>query len=203
MNEQMDKARLGAIGENNVVSMLMQHGWDAFNANCSIKNYKSIDIICINSEGEKGETGEKGEKATCESSECPWKPQIALIQVKTSRQTDIPIGFNIKQCLNEEYLKENVKGAYVFVYIKDKDGKPNFRYFILSREQFIKLAHKSQRHYTNGYNRAKDLKYEAPALLKIKWLEGKGEEATDKHEIFNNPLNGISCEDCWDNIWIE
>jgi hypothetical protein len=47
------------------------------------------------------------------------------------------------------------------------------------------------------------LKYEAPALLKIKWLEGKGEEATDKHEIFNNPLNGISCEDCWDNIWIE
>lgn len=41
---KIDKARLGAIGENNVVSILMQHDWDAFNANCSIKNFKSIDI---------------------------------------------------------------------------------------------------------------------------------------------------------------
>ena len=53
MNEQMDKARLGAIGENNVVSMLMQHGWDAFNANCSIKNYKSIDEAIVTSGGIK------------------------------------------------------------------------------------------------------------------------------------------------------
>lgn len=40
---QSEKARLGAVGENMVVSMLMQNGWDAFNANCTIKNYKSID----------------------------------------------------------------------------------------------------------------------------------------------------------------
>lgn len=45
-NIQTQKARLGAIGENNVVSILMQKGWDAFNANCTIKNYKSIDIVC-------------------------------------------------------------------------------------------------------------------------------------------------------------
>ena len=38
-SEQMEKARLGAVGEHNVVSILMQKGWDAFNANCSIKNY--------------------------------------------------------------------------------------------------------------------------------------------------------------------
>lgn len=47
---QAEKARLGAVGENQVVSMLMQHGWDAFNANCTIKNFKSIDIVCLNSE---------------------------------------------------------------------------------------------------------------------------------------------------------
>lgn len=35
---QPEKARLGAVGENMVVSMLMQNGWDAFNANCTIKN---------------------------------------------------------------------------------------------------------------------------------------------------------------------
>lgn len=34
---QPEKARLGAVGENMVVSMLMQNGWDAFNANCTIK----------------------------------------------------------------------------------------------------------------------------------------------------------------------
>ena len=46
---QPEKARLGAVGENMVVSMLMQNGWDAFNANCTIKNYKSIDQYSVNS----------------------------------------------------------------------------------------------------------------------------------------------------------
>ena len=41
MEIQSEKARLGAIGENLVVQNLMEHGWDAFNANCSIKNFKS------------------------------------------------------------------------------------------------------------------------------------------------------------------
>ena len=44
---QAEKARLGAVGENQVVSMLMQHGWDAFNANCTIKNFKSIDVVRV------------------------------------------------------------------------------------------------------------------------------------------------------------
>ena len=70
---QPEKARLGAVGENMVVSMLMQHGWDAFNANCTIKNYKSIDIVCLNSEIK-------------ETTNYPWKPASALIQVKTSVQ---------------------------------------------------------------------------------------------------------------------
>ena len=40
--KQSEKARLGAIGENLVAVNLMEQGWDAFNANCSIINYKSI-----------------------------------------------------------------------------------------------------------------------------------------------------------------
>lgn len=35
---QPEKARLGAVGENMVVSMLMQHGWDAFK--CKLYNKK-------------------------------------------------------------------------------------------------------------------------------------------------------------------
>ena len=49
-NNHPGKARLGSIGENLAVAMLMQQGWDAFNANCTIKNYKSIDIVCLNSD---------------------------------------------------------------------------------------------------------------------------------------------------------
>ena len=54
---QAEKARLCAIGENLVVTELMRQGWDAFNANCSIKNYKSIDIVCMDSD--KSESPEK------------------------------------------------------------------------------------------------------------------------------------------------
>ena len=44
-NNQDAKARIGAIGENLVVAKLMQQGWDAFNANCTIRKYKSFASI--------------------------------------------------------------------------------------------------------------------------------------------------------------
>ena len=101
---QPEKARLGAVGEYMVVSMLMQHGWDAFNANCTIKNYKSIDIVCLNSEIK-------------ETPDYPWKPVSALIQVKTSVQKNIPTGFTIEDSLKRGLLEERVMGPYVFVYV--------------------------------------------------------------------------------------
>lgn len=107
---QPEKARLGAVGENMVVSMLMQHGWDAFNANCTIKNYKSIDIVCLNSEIK-------------ETTNYPWKPASALIQVKTSVQKNIPTGFTIEDSLKRNLLEEKVMGPYVFVYVDMIDKK--------------------------------------------------------------------------------
>lgn len=189
----MEKARLGAIGENNVVSILMQKGWDAFNANCTIKNYKSIDIVCLNSK--KPESNDK-----------PWKPSFALIQVKTCTQSNIPVGFSIGQAagydegnhdIGKTYLNENVKGPYVFVSVTDKNGELQFRYFILSRSQFIELLYASHRWYTEG----KSLNMKAPAGLYVRWLEGKSDEATNRHKAFRNPLNGVSCENYWENIW--
>lgn len=41
------KARIGAIGENQVVSKLLQEGWDAFNANCTIKNNISLRLFAL------------------------------------------------------------------------------------------------------------------------------------------------------------
>ena len=46
--DQAGKARIGAIGEKLVVAKLMKQGWDAFNANCTIKNYNTIEVVCLN-----------------------------------------------------------------------------------------------------------------------------------------------------------
>ena len=107
--DQTRKARIGAIGENLVVAKLMQQGWDAFNANCTIKNYKSIDIVCLNTDLK-------------ESDELWWKPRTSLVQVKTSVQNNIPAGFSIQEALNKDYLQQMVKGQYVFVSAKLMDN---------------------------------------------------------------------------------
>lgn len=189
-SKQSEKARIGAIGENNVVSLLMQHGWDAFNANCTIKNYKSIDIVCIDSEH-------------TESIDKPWKPKAVFIQVKTNRQKSSPIGFTIEQCLDNNYLEKMVMGPYVFVYANIVDGHYKFRYFIISRTQFIKLVYQSNDYYMHGYYRAKELNTKAPVALCLRWLEGISDKKTKNHRAFENPLNGISCENKWEDIWNE
>lgn len=190
LEKQKAKARLGAIGENNVASILMQHGWDAFNANATITNFKSIDLICI--------------KPSNTASVKQWKPEVTFIQVKTSIQNNIPIGFSIAQCLSQNYLEAHVHGPYVFVSVKESDEGWSFRYFILSRRQFIKLAYESHKFYMDGYHRTgKKPDDKSPAGLNIRWLEGKSEEETERHDAFNNPLNGVSTENQWTNIWIE
>lgn len=191
MNEkQKIKARLGAIGESNVASILMQKGWDTFNANASISNFKSIDLICT--------------KGAEPDSLKPWKPEVTFIQVKTSFQNNIPIGFTVEDCLSKTHLEEHVHGSYVFVSVKETDRGMDFRYFILSRRQFIDLAYEAHQFYMNGYFRnGEQPKTSSPAGLYVKWLEGKSDDATLRHVAFNNPLNGVSTENKWNNIWIE
>lgn len=150
INNQDAKARIGAIGENLVVAKLMQQGWDAFNANCTIKNYKSIDIICLNSD-------------LREEGELNWKPKTALVQVKTSWQKNIPVGFSIEQSQDIEYLGNNVKGPYVFIHMQEKDKEISFRYFIISRKNFIKLVYELHHWYIHDYKREKSLVMSAPA----------------------------------------
>ena len=118
-NDQPAKVRLGSIGENLVVAKLMQQGWDAFNANCTIKNYKSIDIVCLNADLK-------------ESDELWWKPKTSLVQVKTSVQNNIPAGFSIEESLDKKYLESMVKGPYVFVSAKKNKEGFSFRFFISS-----------------------------------------------------------------------
>ena len=184
-----DKARIGAIGENMVISKLMQFGWDAFNVNGSIKNFKSIDIVCLNSK-------------LPESAAQQWKPKTSLIQVKTSVQKNITAGFSIGDCLDKEKLESEVKGPYVFLKVEPSEsGDWEFRYFILSRTQFIDLLYASNQWYFNDWEREKEISKTSPAGLEVDWLIGKDVEENKRHKSFANPLKGSSCEDCWENIW--
>ena len=186
-SDQADKARIGALGESLVLTELMQQGWDAFNANCTIKNYKSIDIVCFNADLKV-------------SDELWWKPQTSFVQVKTSVQSNIPVGFNIKESLDKDYLEKMVKGPYVFVSAKPKEKGFTFRYFILSRRQFIDLLHISHVFYDKRHN-GQEVKT-APAGLSVSWLEGKPYFSPRVQVDFGNPIKQ-TCENQWQNIWIE
>ncbi len=190
-NKQSNKVRLGTMGENLVVVKLMQQGWDAFNANCSIKNFKSIDIVCLDS-------------TKSESAELWWKPKTALIQVKTSMENNIPTGFSLEEALNKKYLLEMVKGPYVFVSAKmDKaSGTYLFRYFIIQRSLFVELLYKAHDYYVNVFHKNDNLELKAPAGFNISWLEGKPEFSPKNKTHFGNPLTE-TCEDKWINIWEE
>lgn len=129
------------------------------------------------------------------------EPKTALIQVKTSVQKNIPTGFTIEESLDVAKLEKQVKAAYVFVYVNTSKDVWSFRYFIISRKQFIKLTYAGHDWYDNGYKREKSISKKSPAGIKIEWLEGKDEKETDRPTAFHNPLQGISCENCWENIW--
>lgn len=197
---QSEKARMGAIGESMVVAQLMAHGWDAFNANCTIKNFKTIDIVCID--------GDSTDPIQ------PCRPKIALVQVKTSVQSNIPAGFTIGQTLDREYLEKNVMGPYVFVSAKKgKDNNYSFEYYILSRSMFIELVYAAHKYYVEDYNRKiiqgkndtpdhlNGVNLKGPSGLYTRWLEGKSDPGNNIHKEFLNPLNGVSCKDAWENIW--
>lgn len=201
-NRQSEKARMGAIGESMVVAQLMAKGWDAFNANCTIKNFKTIDIVCID-----------GDSTDIKA---PQKPNIVLVQVKTSVQSNIPIGFTIGQCLDKNYLSKYVMGPYVFVSAKkDSNNNFSFDYYILSRSMFIELAYEAHKYYVEDYSREikpgindteeykNGVKITSPGGLYTRWLEGESDEAAHNHPRFNNPLNGVSCKNAWENIWKE
>ena len=47
MENNNDRQLTGALGESLVITELIKNGWVAVNANTSVRNHKSIDIICV------------------------------------------------------------------------------------------------------------------------------------------------------------
>ena len=48
-----------------------------------------------------------------------------------------------------------------------------------------------------------EISEKSPAGIDVKWLMGEDEPETKRHKAFVNPLKGVSCEDCWENIWMD
>lgn len=188
--KQNKNATLGYIGETYAQMQIRVHGGDVFNANYTYNNYASIDLVCINRE--------------LPETEKPWKPRTAFVQVKTTKEKAFPTGFTIDQCLDKEFLNENVLGPWVFIAMDSLDDLSSVRCYVLTREQVIKLAYESHDWYKNKWKREKDIQGTAVAALQEEWLYGeikKCEGATPKHPAFENPLKGEHTLEAWDNIW--
>lgn len=103
----------GAYGEALVVTELIKRGCVALNANASVRNHRSIDIVCIRYD------------------DSTWAHKSVLIQVKARRGRDFSTGYNLSESININLLNKEVKGPYVFIYLHDENAP---EYYILSRK---------------------------------------------------------------------
>ena len=170
--KKLSKAQLGAIGENMVAIRMLQNGWDAISANQSINNCQSYDIICVD----------------------PATGATSLVQVKTSFGNNIPVGMRLEECTIEK-LEKKIIGPWVFVHVTGEGEAMAFKFYILSRNEIIRLIYESNDWYVNKWHRnGRQVNLQSACGVKVSWLEGKGEEDNEKHESFVNPLKSSSID---------
>ncbi len=190
----LSKNTIGAIGENFAINELLRRGWHVANLNSVVMNVKSVDLVAI-----------KMDKNT-------FNHKSVLIQVKTliqhkNENINFPTGFDLEQAANEDYLKNNIRGPYVFIVAKnveseDPNNPPVFEYYIVSRTQMIKLLYDSNQWYLKKDRGGRQIKTKGvTAGITLKWLRGEGEPAKGNGKEFQNPLsNQESCLNNWKNI---
>ena len=173
----MKKSLIGAIGEQMVSVKLMQQGWNVLNANASITNFESIDLVCIN----------------------PETDEISLVQVKTQlgQNPNFNVGCTIQKV---DTLLEKIKVPWVFVQVIGEGLDMEFYYFILSRQEVADLILTSNEWYLNDWKRTKELSDNCTVNLKLKWLKGEGESETPLHSAYVCSLDHDS-ENCWQKLW--
>ena len=103
-----------------------------------------------------------------------------------------------------ENLKKKIVGPWVFVHIKGEGYQMIFDFYVLSREETIKLIYESNDWYVHKWHRGeRTVKLTNACGVKIKWLQGEGEKDDVQHEAFLNPISykkGKST-DTWTNIF--
>ena len=191
-NIQYTRQAKGAIGEMYLTMTLLLLGHDVANTNFTVKNTAYYDLLC-----RKDGQG-----------------KAYPLQVKTTFSKSFRVGMTHGDFIDENGCFDEIKGRkrteekvqcpWAFVECNGTESNPKFRVFILNRQQVIDLIVASEYWYLT--NCGKDKPHVKPSgdvgLISI-WLEGKSGKATKMHtSIFPNPLNGISQENNWNNIWI-
>lgn len=176
--KDLSTQQIGAIGENAVIVQLLLQGWDAANANTFVKNCATLDLFCRN----------------------PHTNVVVPVQVKVGTTDNIDIGCNLGQTQDGSFAKK-VCGPWVFVRLGELNGKPTFRFFILSASEIRELAQRSQYWYINAYRRTKPIALTNRATVLVPWLEGLGVDAGTKYAFgWDSPLSASS-ENAWYKIW--
>ena len=186
----ISKNNLGAIGDYQVLSRLLLLGYQAANINMAVNNMKNVDLFCQDSTG-----------------------RYTAIQVKTTRAKDFNVGIthdkfydsngNIDLAAGLKYLETKITCPWVMVNVDGPELNPSYRFFILSRQQVIKMIYESEKWYlTDYFKRSKKLSGNGGIYLSQWWLLGHGVPANHNHKEWVNPFSGNSFEEQWQNLWI-
>ena len=169
---------IGILGETLVSLELQDLNIDVMNINTVYRNYKNADLICMNSSNGKS----------------------VMVQVKTGSTHNILTGFTSELDGEILDLETSVVGPWVFVYMPD-DCLSNIEFYILTKEEVIKLISTSNTWYVTQWNR--DLKRKPMVGIEVKWLRGENSEgkasSTYTYPPYINPLNS-SAKDKWNKI---
>ena len=166
----------GAYGEALVVTELIKRGCVALNANASVINHRSIDIVCIRYD------------------DSTWAHKSVLIQVKARRGRDFPTGYNLSESINVDLLNKEVKGPYVFIYLHDENAP---EYYILSRKQLIKLLSGLHIAFCKNIKGNTSRMNNEPAMLSLRFIQGENGKKGTSLDGYINPFPGNIFHDAW------
>lgn len=166
----------GAYGEALVVTELIKRGCVALNANASVINHRSIDIVCIRYD------------------DSTWAHKSVLIQVKARRGRDFPTGYNLSESINIDQLNKEVKGPYVFIYLHDENAP---EYYILSRKQLIKLLSGLHIAFCKNIKGNTSRINSEPAMLSLRFIQGENGKKGTRLEGYINPYPGNIFHNAW------
>jgi hypothetical protein len=166
----------GAYGEALVVTELIKRGCVALNANASVINHRSIDIVCIRYD------------------DSTWAHKSVLIQVKARRGRDFPTGYNLSESINIDQLNKEVKGPYVFIYLHDENAP---EYYILSRKQLIKLLSGLHIAFCKNIKGNTSRINSEPAMLSLRFLQGENGKKDTRLDGYINPFPGNIFHNAW------
>lgn len=112
---------------------------------------------------------------------------------------------NCGQAADIDYLKNNIKGPWVFVHIKDLQPL-SVDFYVLTRQQMIDLVYGLHHWYLDGWERRPRTESleKSVACIRVEHILGKQDKSRFSDSLFDNPMNREpSTLNNWGNIWIK